>query len=218
MPRRANVGSLRRARPSRTVKKAVLIVCEGSKTEPNYFGFFKRKFRLQNISIDIFGKECGTDPLSVVRYGSDRFIADSSFDMCFCVIDRDSHDDHNFAKAKDLADKTDKKVNDREFAICLSDPCIEYWFLLHFVYSRAPFVRQGDKSRAQCAVDEIGKYIEGGYQKNCAEIGQILEGLLPTAMQNAEHAYRDMTSTGESNPSTQMHLLMERLQSLLAKP
>jgi len=63
--------SLRRRQ---AMKKApydiVLIVCEGEKTEPNYFNELKKAFRLSNTNIKIVGR--GADPLSVVNFASNQ--------------------------------------------------------------------------------------------------------------------------------------------------
>lgn len=53
--------SLRRQRKNpREPYDVVLIVCEGSKTEPAYFTALKNELRLSSANISIFGKECGS--------------------------------------------------------------------------------------------------------------------------------------------------------------
>lgn len=55
---------LRRGAARRAVYEKVLIVCEGSKTEPLYFGEIKDAFEISTANIRISG-DCGSDPLSV---------------------------------------------------------------------------------------------------------------------------------------------------------
>jgi len=59
-------GLLRRRRAMKASYDVILIVCEGAKTEPNYFTELKNAFRLSNANVMICGR--GSDPLSVVDF------------------------------------------------------------------------------------------------------------------------------------------------------
>lgn len=203
---------LARRKAFRRPNKSILIVCEGAETEPNYFGYFKRRLRLANVDVDICGRECGTDPLSVVNYAAERFKY-RGIDECFCVIDRDKHDQSNFLDAVQKAAALGKKSSPkRVFEIYVSDPCVEYWFLLHFLYDRSPYVASGGRSRGENSVAELKKHWPQ-YDKSDIDIGHFLYDRLPDAIKNAERALDDVAKTKEANPSTALHKLVQRLMS-----
>lgn len=83
--------SLKRNRARRATYDRVLVVCEGAKTEPNYFREIRHTYRLNTANIDICGEECGSDPLSVVNYAIKKFREDPDYNRVYCVIDRDKH-------------------------------------------------------------------------------------------------------------------------------
>lgn len=211
MSARQDTRKIGRRKPSKTPRLHILLVCEGEKTEPSYFAHFKRKLRLSNIHIDICGAECGSDPRSVVTYAGKRFKQDTSIDKCFCIIDRDSHETNNFNSAVSMAKALDLHSKSRSFITHVSDPCIEYWFLLHFEYTRSPFAASGAKSRADSV---IGRLVElwPEYRKNLNELGDALEGRTDQACENAAKALHDAENTGETNPSTSIHLLVDELK------
>lgn len=81
--------SLRRRQAMKAPYDVVLIVCEGGKTEPNYFNELKKAFRLSNANIKVCGR--GADPLSVVNFAIETFREEPEFDRVYCVFDRDRH-------------------------------------------------------------------------------------------------------------------------------
>lgn len=212
MARRKDLRNTRRRKPSRSPRKSILVVCEGQKTEPAYFSFYKRQLRLSNVLLEICGDECGSDPTSVVEYAKRRFKKDRSIDVCFCVIDRDDHSNANFHKAMTIV--SDIAFSDkREFSAAVSDPCIEYWYLLHFKYTRAPFVSVGGKTRAQRVADELKK-IWPEYKKNLTDTGNILKDKFEVAEHNAQKSLIEAKRTGDPNPSTNLHRLVRSLLEL----
>ena len=68
----------------------ILIVCEGEKTEPNYF----RAFRVTN---NVFGE--GLETIRVVEEAERLNEVDGPFDRIWCVFDRDSFPADNFDNA-----------------------------------------------------------------------------------------------------------------------
>ena len=46
----------------------ILIVSEGSKTEPNYFGEIRQAYRLHTANVEVRPSELGTAPIQVVQY------------------------------------------------------------------------------------------------------------------------------------------------------
>ncbi|MDQ6953339.1 MAG: RloB family protein [Mariprofundaceae bacterium] len=88
------VSELARRKSRRASYAKVLIVCEGEKTEPNYFNGLKDHYGLNSANIEVCG-ECGSDLLSIVEFASDRYLeernAGDPFDRVYCVFDKDTH-------------------------------------------------------------------------------------------------------------------------------
>ena len=64
--------ALQRRAARRAPYAKILIVCEGEKTEPNYFNGVKDHYGLNSANIEICG-ECGADPLSIFKYAKQRY-------------------------------------------------------------------------------------------------------------------------------------------------
>ena len=71
-----------------------LVVCEGTKTEPNYFRELLNDLNVLPQSVCIAPNE-GTSPDRIVAHAERIFEEDAvggdSFDKVFCVFDRDTH-------------------------------------------------------------------------------------------------------------------------------
>jgi hypothetical protein len=68
---------------TREVRQRFLIVCEGEKTEPNYF----RSFRVPKDVIDIRG--LGENPSKLVQRAKE-LNSQEDYDQIWCVFDRDA--------------------------------------------------------------------------------------------------------------------------------
>ncbi len=131
--------------------------------------------------------------------------AGDAYDRVFCVYDRDEHE--GFDDASDIA------RNDR-IDLARSWPCFEFWFLLHFRYTRVPFARSGPNSPADACLREL-KECWPEYAKNLERLFQVLRNSLEDAKRHAERAATDAAQTEEPNPSTEAHELVTYLQSLV---
>jgi hypothetical protein len=127
--------ALRRGGATRQPYDRVLIVCEGEKTERNYFDEIRRKFRISAAHIRVIPSE-GTDPKSVVNFAEEEFNRNGKgFEKVYAVFDHDDHDD--YANAIHMAEAKDKKLKNDEkqpvaFEAIVSVPCFALWLLLHF--------------------------------------------------------------------------------------
>lgn len=206
--RRAHV-SLKRPTPQKNEFKKILIVCEGSRTEPNYLKEVRRFYRINTASVEIAGKECDSAPITVFRFARDRFNDDPSFDEVYCVIDRDTHPTFDEAVSACLTHPS------RRFRSIRSYPCFEYWILLHFQFTRAPVHGAGRSSPGDVMLKMVKKcwpeYTKG-LAKCFFELKQ--NGRTDTAINNAIRARQDALSTGEPNPSTEFDQLLQRLIDL----
>ncbi|WP_283419179.1 RloB family protein [Sphingopyxis sp. Geo48] len=207
MRSRKFASQLNRKPASRKPAKRIVIVCEGEKTETIYFGQFLDALRAANIQLKVLGKECGSDPGSVVGYADQIRNEDQGIDILYCVFDRDSH--ANFDQAVQSAEKIQIKIgNDRTFRSIKSYPCFEYWLLLHFSYSRKPYNGAGNHSSADLLIKELEKFIPN-YKKSDEASILGLADKTQTAIQNAKKSLDDANKTGELNPSTEVHEIVE---------
>ncbi len=204
--------SLKRKNPGKSSYDRVLIVCEGEKTEPHYFKEILDTYKLSSANITICGKECGSDPLSVVHYAIAKFNRDTDYDRVYCVIDRDKHTTFNDAMSL-LHEK--KLGEDVVFKAIISAPCFEFWLLLHFIYTTKPFCAQGNASNCDLVLKELNK--KGripGYSKGANNIFALTNEKLAEAMKRAKQLQKHNHSTDSKNPATNIHELIEYLLNL----
>ncbi|MCY4226922.1 MAG: RloB family protein [Gammaproteobacteria bacterium] len=71
-------------------RERVLIVTEGSKTEPSYFRRLIRELRLTTAQVKVAGSG-GSAPISVVKLTQSLLANDVDFEHVFLVFDRDRH-------------------------------------------------------------------------------------------------------------------------------
>lgn len=70
----------------------ILIVCEGEKTEVNYFEAIRKEKRLPTADIEIVPSDYGTAPQQIVDYAVDFFLKKNKiYDRIYVVFDRDDH-------------------------------------------------------------------------------------------------------------------------------
>jgi hypothetical protein len=200
--------SYERQAPKREPFDVVLIVCEGGKTEPNYFEGLKVARRLGSANVDV--RPMGMDPLSLVDHAIAELKKDRTIDRAYCVFDRDEHATFGAAvrKARDCALGRAGKLR-----IAVSVPSFEVWPLLHFAYSTAEIVAGGGKTPGERALSELLKVMPD-YSKADRKIFQKLEPRLDDAMKNATKLRKYNRDSASDNPATDMHILVEYLANL----
>lgn len=183
-------------------KPRLLIVCEGRKTEPNYFEGFRRENRDLIISII---ESPGKTPIQIVRHAMQRArdldIGKVEGDAAWCVFDVDE------CEAKDMRKAIEQAGNKLKLAI--SNPCFEVWFLLHFTYT---------EKRMDTCKDVIAELKRNmpGYDKAADHFGR-LRSMTQTAVTNAERLERGRIGMGlegferGANPCTHVHHLVNTI-------
>lgn len=217
--------TLQRKSPKYEEYDLVLIVCEGSKTEPNYFNQLIKVEKLSSTNIEVTG-DCGSDPVSVVRHAIELYRErkrernpSTLYDRVYCVIDRDSHKNFNSAIAQVEAFNKSEGV-EKIFSI-KSFSSFEFWYLLHFKHSRSAFFKTGLKTASDMCEDCLNiewktKFGEK-YSKADLNIYNILSPFYTHAVRNAQRCLDDANLTGEYNPSTEVFLLTEYLKGIRKK-
>ncbi len=113
---------LARQKANRQPYDKVLIVCEGEKTEPNYFRELKDYYELDSANVKITG-DCGSSPISVVTHAQDIYRetmkAGDAFDKVYCIFDKDTHGDYQSA-----IDKLTRMRPRKVFEAIASVPCL----------------------------------------------------------------------------------------------
>lgn len=202
----------RAVQKSRPPAPRILLVCEGEKTEPSYFKDMINSLRLSN-QVKI-GSNNGSSPDKVVARAVELFDSSKSegdaFDEVYCIFDSDAHEHFNKAvsRLKEL------KKSGKPFFDVVSVPCFEFWLLLHFGYTEKPYAAKGKKSVGDVLVSDL-KTKEGfsSYGKGMKGIFSILISRMDAAIKNAKKLQENSRGDGDySNPSTQVHILVERLK------
>lgn len=216
---RAN-NALARQQQLRAQRPRSLIVCEGSKTEPHYLAELREVWGIPHAWVNIKPSE-GSSPDRVVRTAEKIFNDDAqmgdSFDQVFCVFDRDAHPTFSAAVQR----TRELKANGKPFKAITSTPCFEFWFLLHFGYSDAPFAKAGKKSVGDVVVSQF-KFKAGlaQYGKGQKGMAAQLQDKLASATQHAAKLRKSAAKTQNqdsqihANPWTNVDELVQYIQGL----
>ena len=190
-------------------RKSILIVCEGEKTEPIYFNALKETLRLIMVDVEIVGE--GGAPITVVNRAiarreerkqiAKKSLTKTEYEVIYCVVDVDTHE---------TLDQAIDKARGNEICVILSNPCFEYWYILHFRKTSAPFSSsQNVKSalrREHSAYSESDTTIFNVvYPKTSDAIKRSKEVL------NEQH--NDAEDLRDCNPSTHVHKIVEYLHT-----
>jgi hypothetical protein len=201
--------SFKRQIDKRKSYEAILIVCEGEKTELNYLKDLREHLGLNRANVEIRISPSGNDPGNVVKYALAEYDKHKDYDRVYCVFDKDQHTTYLDAK-----NEVEKKfsIGIPIYAI-ISVPCFEYWILLHFVYSTKPYAQKGNRSPADQLVKEIKKYI-CNYHKGYSKIFDETKHNLETALTHAKSIDTQQEKNNTDNPSTKIYKLVEYLRKL----
>lgn len=158
---------LKRRKGARPLYDRILIVCEGEKTEPQYFNDIRREYRLPSTFIRVLHSEEGTQPRQIVDFAEEKFSETREFDRVYAVFDRDQH--LTYADAIARAEQLNGKLrNDAKqnvvFEAAVSVPCFELWLLLHFENIQAYFHRHEIQTKLRQHITHYDKGMNGVYE------------------------------------------------------
>jgi hypothetical protein len=194
--------------PTREPYDVVLIVCEGTKTEPHYLYGLRTAYALSNANIVIVHSGA-TDPKSIVEFALNEMTT-GGYDRAYCVFDRDGHQTYDPALNL-IAQSSDGRAG--RLVAVTSWPCFEIWVLLHFTYSTAPFAGSGSRSACDNVLAEVQKHMTN-YTKGHKGVFEALAPRLDKALSNAAKLEKHNRTTQTENPHTRMHELVNALKSL----
>lgn len=204
----------KRRQDIRFKRRYYLIVCEGVKTEVNYFRGLQKELPPHAIElIDLTIKGAGLNTLGVVEEAlSIKTTIEQQpgrvIDEVWAVFDRDSFPAAHFNNAIG-------RGNSLNVQCAWTNEAFELWFLLHFQnFEHA--MRRTDYQRL--LEREITQRIEKPYtyQKNSESMFALLQqhGSIEQAIQRAkmlESQFTDRTDYANHNPCTRVYALVEKL-------
>lgn len=216
-PKVRQAEQLARKAGKRASYNRILIVTEGSKTEPLYLGEIRSQYRLHTANVQVQHSQFGTTPLQVVEYAENLFvngdevkdIQPRAFEQVYAVFDRDAHLNYHNAldKGAALDGKLRNDLNQRvSFAAIASVPCFELWLLLHFQNVLAPMHRAAVYQQLRQYLPNYDKGQTGHYTQTSQ--------YLAVATQRAEHLAELTTAHNGVEPYTDMHRLVHLLTTL----
>lgn len=186
-------GAPRRRVGGRPTYPTFLIVCEGAKTEPQYF----KAFKLPSASIVGAGKNTRSLVEEAIRLKKES----EPRDHYWCVFDRDSFPAQTFNAALQMA-------RSAGFEVAYSNEAFELWYLLHFAYSDAALDRR-------LYAEKLSKLLGRPYTKNDPSLYATLLPRQEDAIKNATKllaGYGLRHNPEKDNPSTKVHLLVQLLR------
>lgn len=180
----------------RPLRPRFLIVCEGKKTEPDYF----RCFRVNTDVMELKVEGLGDHTLSLVQQTCER-VQQDDYAQVWCVFDRDSFPAERFNAALDLA-------RTRGIQVAYSNEAFELWYVLHFNYHDVATSRHDYEGML---TDRLGSR----YRKNNSrEMYARLEDRQSDAIRNAQRlldSYGPEHNPERDNPCTTVHVLVQEL-------
>ena len=195
----------------------LLIVSEGSRTEPGYFREIIADHRLPSAHVVVSPSLIGTDPRQVVDYAQELFLrgdphrrlAPKVYDRVYAVFDRDDHRSFHDALARARAIDGTLKNDLRQrvrFEVAPSRPCFEFWLLLHFEDVRHLMPRDELTQR-------LKRHIPG-YTKGHTGLYAATKPRLPTAIARARALAARVDPADDTEPYTGLVDLVEYLVDL----
>jgi hypothetical protein len=216
-PKERQKRQLERRLSLRASHDRILIVSEGSETEPNYFNEIRAAYRLQTAYVMVRPSELGTAPIQVVEYALEllnkgdrhRNIKPRAFEQVYAVFDRDDHD--SYFDALRLAESLDGRLrNDTKhsvkFKAVASVPSFELWLLLHYEDIQAPLHRDE-------VLQRLRRYIPD-YEKGEGSVFDNTRKHVSIATQRAERLATRFTAYDAPEPFTAIVELVKLLTML----
>ncbi|WP_025607196.1 RloB family protein [Vibrio parahaemolyticus] len=167
--------------------KVIIISCEGSNTEPEYFKTIKEKLA-DNISslveIEIVSKGTeASEPLDVfdnLQKHVEKYDFNKGFDSLWLVCDREKVIDRKSGKKGLLT--VIPKCHENGYSMALTNPLFEFWLLLHVAditeYNHETLFNNEKTSpakRSRRYIDkQLSEILDGGYSKKTGRFNRSI--------------------------------------------
>lgn len=194
--------SIRRNQPTRQSRR-LLVVCGSEGNEARYINGLKQY--LKNAAVRVNVKEKGCAPLEVLEYGLSQVARSTEpYDELWYVVDVDEFISSGDNLGRAIKHAARVSSDDLAITIVVTNPCFEFWIVLHFADHRAHLANYAQ-------VKTVLKKHMPGYRKD--ELDFVRDGYADRYLDATERA-RQLDPTGgayEANPSTNMWQLVEAL-------
>lgn len=196
------VGQGRRKR-----RPVIYLVCEGEETEIIYF----KHFRTRNSGIDIIPVPSKQKSAVGLVRKAEKSLGDKDFfpdlgDKLWCVFDCDANTNDDLIKAKAMAKQ-------KGYEIAFSNPCIEIWFLFHFLLPGSPLLN------CEAVIDVLEKKTPLKNYKKSQDVFKVLQPLINEALSRVDKRRSKLDKehieelSRESNPFTNIDILVRYLMA-----
>ncbi len=200
------VRSFRRKPGRKPPRSITLIVCEGE-TERVYFNAARIHYGLNTAEVLIADNTAGSAPISVVHCAEAKSKERGGYDTIYCVFDRDGHE--SFWRARErIRVLAGRAKNPLPVYEAISIPCFEFWVLLHFEQTAAPFPHCDDVIRRV----RNPNYMPA-YKKADAAIARRLMDRIERAMENSVWLERTAEDS-DQNPFTTVQRVLRHFAQL----
>ncbi|MBR6060215.1 MAG: RloB domain-containing protein [Victivallales bacterium] len=209
----SSASSFRRVVGQRPKRRFYLIVCEGEKTEPNYFESIRLKLPKEMIP-RVVVRGTGRNTLSLVDEVEEiieqRRCQDlPPFYKIWVVMDRDSFPPEDFDNAIRQIEQRSETQGANKWYAAWSNEAFELWYLLHFTDQTG-----GPIHRDEYAA-KLEKFLGHPYEKNSPSMFKELQDKTLLAIQRAERGHslqvRQHIPYHQMNPATTVYQLVREL-------
>ncbi|MCD4785849.1 MAG: RloB family protein [Candidatus Eremiobacteraeota bacterium] len=190
----------------REQRNRFLIVCQGTETEKNYFNGFKIKLKKNNI--EIICEPVAPDQVVNTAIKRRKNAKKERYNQVWCVFDKD-----DLTFTDECFNSAIRTAQSEGIGVAYSNESFELWFYLHFCYCDSPLSRSVLFKKVKEKFDEN---FRREYEKNDKKILKLLEDKIETAIRHSSKLYSqyDHKNPAKDNPSTTVHLLVEKLRGL----
>lgn len=198
-------------RPTRPRKHAILIQCEGQKTEPRYLADFCHDCgAVHRFAVTVKpgkGQNAMVTMQAAITEGSRTLQGVKVYDEVWCVLDVE-HAAHEASLNAALA-----LAKQHGIRVCLSNPSFEVWLLAHFERVKRDFP---DSNAVERRLSEMywKKHFGNDYDKADSRLYERLQSRQESAVDNAAWMLEDFHGNKpcrDCNASTEVYKLVQRL-------
>ena len=209
----SNISRKDKLKSKRRAPANYLIVCEGKKTEPNYFNGLKKQINKEygnkvDVLIPSIGvKGTGMNTTSLVKYTQKTVNhANKIYGQVWVVFDKDDYSNEQFESA----------IANCDYNVCWSNPNFELWLLSHFK-KVSRYI-----SKENVLVELKKEFLKNGlgdYSKNDPSIFEKVtkKEKIHTAIENCKQMeeLNKNAQASERNPTTKVYKIVDGLKEYL---
>lgn len=213
-----------RRQGNRPKRRNILIVCEGEKTEPNYFEAFRKRL-VGGEGDRIIVKGAGVNTLNLIETAQkiidERRRSDNPpFYDVWIVFDKDDFPDQHFdetVRAIQTEDAKFKAGHSPHWHSAWSNEAFELWYLLHFQEMLGGPIGREQLCRLLSEKFHNDLGLAQGYRKNDPQLFSLLETRMPQALLRAKRAFQSCANKPPHacNPATCVFQLVKQLEAYL---